>query len=311
MSHGKDFKWDVSFSLLSRDVETAQQLAHQLAPLKCFVYTEKQRDVVGRNSVEAFAETFRKDSRLAVVLWRKEYGTTEYTDLEARAIQDRGMECNWQSPILINLDGSAVPAWYPRRNVWLDLTRYPIDEAVGAIRLRSEELGARSTPETAQEYAERMSQRAADVRSRAQHQASQPAVAEVRKEVDHILAELQQRFNELKPTLDAYSPFFMPLRRDGAAIATRNGTLKLLWEQRYTNTLDESVLSVDIYNGYISIGERRAMREGKLMTKGRYTPTYAAGGIWRWGSEDGKRSFTSDELVESVLKRFFDVVFRE
>jgi len=66
------------------------------------VFTKNQRELIGRNGVEAFLEIFRRDARLAVILFRAGYGETEYTDLEVRGIQDRGMETRWQSPILIN-----------------------------------------------------------------------------------------------------------------------------------------------------------------------------------------------------------------
>jgi len=65
------------------------------------VFTKNQRELIGRNGVEAFLEIFRRDARLAVILFRAGYGETEYTDLEVRGIQDRGMETRWQSPILI------------------------------------------------------------------------------------------------------------------------------------------------------------------------------------------------------------------
>lgn len=64
-----DFDYDIAFSLLSRDVQLALRLADLLAPLRCFVFTTRQRDVVGRDGVEAFAELFRRKARLAVILF--------------------------------------------------------------------------------------------------------------------------------------------------------------------------------------------------------------------------------------------------
>ena len=93
------FKYDVAFSLLSRDAAIAESLADQLAPLRCFVFTAQQRELVGKDGIEAFSEVFRRDARLAVVLFRQGYGETEYTDLEVRGIRDRAMETRWLSPL--------------------------------------------------------------------------------------------------------------------------------------------------------------------------------------------------------------------
>lgn len=310
MPNEREFKYDVAFSLLGRDAEVAQALASQLAPLRCFVFTQRQRDLVGRNGIEAFAEIFRREARLAVVLYRAGYGETEYTDLEARGIQDRGMETSWQSPVLINLDGSPPPPWFPKRNIWLDLQRYPIDEAVGAIRLLAEELGAQRRNETATEFLKRAATRKTDEEARRRHEDTAAAVREVDVEVKTLFADLDACIRDSSAELAQFDPFVIPTQL-GIAIATRGGSLVVDWHSKYCDSLTESALYVKLYDGYISVGDRRAARTSELLSYTGYKSSLDVSHVWRWVPDDSSHPLTTAELAQHVLKQLFTRLFEE
>lgn len=297
----RSFKYDVAFSLLSRDVDLAQTLADELVPLNCFVFTQRQRELVGRNGVEAFAEVFRRDARLAVVLFRSGYGETEYTDLEARGIQDRGMKTRWQSPLLINLDKTPPPVWLPSRNVWLDLTRYPIAEAAGAIRLRAEELGAKERIESASEFGSRLSQRRAAEEARYLHERSSSALEEVSTEVEQLFADLTGFVNSNTSSLERCDPFVIPTNT-GLAIATRFGSAVIDWRHPYRNSLTDAGIYVKLFDGYVSVGDRRAGRTPTMLSETEYTPKFDEQKLWRWMPDNDSRHLTTVELREHILK---------
>lgn len=302
------FKYDIAFSLLSKDAQLAEALADELAPLKCFVFTQRQRDLVGRDSVEAFAEVFRSDARLAVVLYRSGYGETEYTDLEARGIQDRGMETGWESPVLINLDGSQPPSWYPKRNIWLDLKRYPLSQAVGAIRLRAEQLGARRKAETASEVLDRLARRKADEKARKAHEDSPQAVLEVAAEVTSLFGDLGAIIEARRDVLGRADPVVIVIP-SGLAVATRFGSAVVEWRFKYRDSLAESGLYVKEFDGYVSIGDHRAARAPRLLSDVEFKPWFSVHRTWNWSPDDGSAALSTTELREQILKRLFEGIF--
>lgn len=303
----RDFKYDIAFSLLSSDSRLAESLADQLAPLSCFIFTKRQRELVGRNGVEAFAQVFRRDARLAVVLFRAGYGETDYTDLEVRGIQDRGMETRWESVILIKLDETSAPAWFPSRNIWLDLDRYPISEAVGAIRLRAEELGASARIETPSEYLARLARRRDDQGARDQRLKSVQGVADVATEVKRLTADLRRTIDESAEALAKVGPF-MPQESDGITIATRAGSVIVHWRLAYSNTLSEAGLYVSLHDGYVSAGGHTPAREPQMLSDISYQPFLDQAWTWCWRPDDGSSPLSTDELRDLILRSLFDVI---
>lgn len=305
----RSFRYDVAFSLLARDAGLAESLAERLAPLKCFVFTAEQRELVGRNGVEAFSELFRKDARLAVVLYRDGYGETEFTDLEIRGIQDRALETRWVSPILINLDGSASPSWYPNRNIWLDLQRYPLEEAVGAIRLRTEELGAVGRVETPTELLARLSQKKASDDQRHRFQESESGFDAIDAEIKGALAYLRRGQNEATGPLQHAGTQAIDVDR-GVALVSRFGSVLVEWRQQYHRTVDGAGICIKFFDDYISVAGRRSGREGVLLSDTGYKPRYDPDFIWRWYQDDDARPLTTSELQDAVLKRWFAEIFK-
>jgi hypothetical protein len=308
LNRNRSFPYDVAFSLLAQDAALAANLAERLAPLKCFVFTTEQRELVGRNGVEAFSELFRRDARLAVVLFREGYGETDYTDLEVRGIQDRGLETRWVSPVLINLDGSSPPAWFPNRNIWLDLQRYPLEEAVGAIRLRTEELGAIARAESPAELLDRLAQKKVNDDQRRRFQASDAGFAAIDTEVAAAFTYLRNARNESSGQLNHAGTLAFDIH-GGIALVSRFGSVLVEWYQEYHRTIDGAGLYVKFYDGYISVADHRAAREAKLLSDTGYRPQYNADLTWRWHPDDASRALTTSELRDAILKRWFAEIF--
>ncbi|MGI8486129.1 MAG: hypothetical protein ACR2OU_17955 [Thermomicrobiales bacterium] len=304
----RSFKYDVAFSLLARDAGLAESLAERLAPLRTFVFTAEQRELVGRNGVEAFSKLFRRDARLAVVLHREGYGKTEFTDLEVRGIQDRALETQWVSPLLFKLDDSDPPSWYPNRNIWLDLQRYPLDEAVGAIRLRTEELGAITRAETPTELLTRLSQKKSSDDQRHRFQESEAGFDAVDAEVKAAVASLRRSRDEAVVPLQHTGTEAIDVNL-GIALVSRFGSVLMEWSQQYHRSIDGAGLYIKFFDGYISVAGSRAGREGALLSDTGYKPKYDADFVWRWYPDDDGRALTTSELQDAILKRWFSEIF--
>ena len=86
----QNFKYDIAISLCKEDVDFADKLVKAINPnLKVFFYEHKQEELISKSGPEAFARVFKEESRVVVILSRKEWSETFYTDIERSAIMDR------------------------------------------------------------------------------------------------------------------------------------------------------------------------------------------------------------------------------
>jgi hypothetical protein len=148
-------EYGVAISFLSVDCATAVAIAKQLSPLTVFCYPRSQEELAGGDGMEKFRSAFRHQSRVQVVLYRKGWGETPWTRIEQTAITDRCLAEGWDGLVFVALDNAARPRWVPDTKIHFDLTNYPLNQLVGAIKLRAQELGAELRPETPRERARR------------------------------------------------------------------------------------------------------------------------------------------------------------
>jgi hypothetical protein len=78
----KAYEWDVAISLCKQDIEFARKLVKNLNPnLKVFFYEDRQEELISKSGPEKFAQIFKEQSRVVVVLSREEWGESFYTDI--------------------------------------------------------------------------------------------------------------------------------------------------------------------------------------------------------------------------------------
>jgi len=133
MSRQEQFKYDVAISFLSTDESLARELQVRLSErLEVFVYYDRQEELVGTDGMETFSQKFSTESRIVVVLHRKNWGSVSFTRVEQTAIKNRGFQEDWGFLLVIPLDSpSTVPDWYPITRIWYDFNLYGVDGATG------------------------------------------------------------------------------------------------------------------------------------------------------------------------------------
>jgi hypothetical protein len=282
------FKYDVAISLRARDADLAERLKAALHPLEVFVFTQRQQELAGKNLVETFTETFKRDARLAVILYRQGWGDTEYTDLEALAIQSRGLKTRWRSPVLIALDETPVPLWFPDVYGYLELARYGFEEAVGVIRARAEELGSLTRPESPTERTARRMQERAAAEARALKMATFAGVDEAKAELQRLFSLIEEHADQVKAhgaDLAVRTKALVPPASQGIefGLRTSHASTNIHWATSVSNRLSGGQVTV--------IRAREVWRlpgEGYATGNGRATQTVtfykmvlAADG-WRW-----------------------------
>ena len=151
---------DIAVSFLSRDSDTAVDIADRLAPLDVFCFPRNQEEIAGRDGMDTFRNAFRHQSRIQVVLFRGGWGETPWTGIEQTAVQERCLAEGWRGLFFVSLDDADRPNWVPDTEIHFDLTTYTMDQLVGAIKARAQELGAEIRVETPIERARRAQARA-------------------------------------------------------------------------------------------------------------------------------------------------------
>ena len=149
-------KYDVAISFLSADETIAAALNNLLSDgLDVFFFPQKQKELAGRDGLEAMRSPFLEESRMVVVLYREPWGETQWTRVEQTAIQEGCLKHGWNRLFFIMLDKTSVPPkWLPSNRVWLNYAEFGLEQAVGAIKARVLESGGTIAPLTAAKHAE-------------------------------------------------------------------------------------------------------------------------------------------------------------
>lgn len=137
-----DFKYDVAFSFLAEDENIVERIADELRDrIEPFIYSERQKDLVGKDGVETFSKVFKEDARICGVLYRPNWGKTKWTRAEETAIKDRVFEKGWECLVVISIDSSQIPPWLPKSKIWLGFERFGVQDAASVIDARFQEAG--------------------------------------------------------------------------------------------------------------------------------------------------------------------------
>ena len=149
-------KYDVAISFLSKDSHTAAALNDKLSEgLNVFFFPRKQEELAGTEGLESMREPFYDNSRVNVVLYSDGWGKTPWTRVEETAIKDACLAFGWHRLFFLVLDRvAALPVWLPHTHVRFDFAEYGLEQAVGAIKARVQEMGGKSVRLTPAKRAE-------------------------------------------------------------------------------------------------------------------------------------------------------------
>ena len=127
----KDFKYDIAISLCKQDIGFARDLIKAINPsLNVFFYEDNQEELIGKMGPEAFAKVFKDEARVVIILYRKEWGESVYTEIEKNAIVDRATSQTggYNFIFLIPLEKGESPSWYPSNRIYANPFRFNVEE---------------------------------------------------------------------------------------------------------------------------------------------------------------------------------------
>ena len=138
----KKFKWDIAISLCKQDIDFAKKLVKAINPsLKVFFYEDRQDELISASGPEAFAKTFKDESRVVVVISRDDWSKSFYTDIERNAIIERVKNDGLSFLILMPIVQGEIPPWYPSTQIYASPFRFSVEELAHFIEFKVAEQG--------------------------------------------------------------------------------------------------------------------------------------------------------------------------
>lgn len=306
---GRDFKYDVAFSLLARDEAVGMQLNDLLqSRVKTFIYPERQKELAGTDGEVTFGKVFSEEARLVVVLYRPDWGKTKWTRIEEAAIKRRGFDHGYDFAKLIQLEDPPppVPSWVSPTHIWIGLKTFGLEGAAAVIEQRIKELGGHAHEETVVERAQRTERQIRFDERREKFQWD-IGVQAAKQEVEKLKAALEARALDVRSASSAI-PLSIVQDWNVVYIIGLGQALGIVWKQPIGNHLKDASLRVTLYNrkpagpNQIDVFDKpHAVRS--LQFSFDLLPTEVSG----WISDDvKKRTFSTDALADHLMKFYLE-----
>ncbi|MGO7959268.1 hypothetical protein [Rhizobium leguminosarum] len=306
----KAFEYDVAFSFTAQDEAIATQLNDLISDrLQTFIYSERQKEIAGRDGQEAFSEVYAEKARLVVVLYRESWGRTPWTRVEMDAIKNRSLNDGWDFTVFIPTETKpSVPPWLPKTRLYVGLERWGVEGAAAVIEARATESGAIVREETIKERAARHERKEELRRKQLQFlnsdegvNAARAAYASVKAIIEGYATSLQNLNIQFKD------------HNDFAVVRGRRGiNLVISWWPTYSNSLENVFFKANYYKGlprlrgYMTFDKAvaRKSRSFQYLLVRDQTPMYVEEGSTR-------REMTPENLADDLLSTLIEIVERE
>jgi hypothetical protein len=240
-----DYEFDVAFSFLADDEGIAISIADELRDrYSVFIYSERQKELAGKDGLVQFSEVFGKKARVCVVLYRLGWGQTKWTRIEETAIKERAFEHGWDFLLIIALESCATPAWLPKTKIWLGLERFGIQGAAGVIDARVQETGGKSREETPREKATRLARKAKIQEEHKAYLTSPEGLAAAHNSLESLFEHLREEVEAITSLPDSPDIRFIQTKPNECCIRSEQANVMFLWNQQFQNSLRQSSLIV-------------------------------------------------------------------
>lgn len=316
MTKSDEYVYDVAFSFLAADEAVARKIDETLESLtlKRFLYADRQKELAGKDGVDIFSRTFRRESRVAVVLHRKGWGATKWTAIEASAIKSRALEdMNFDSVLFVPLDVSPLPDWVPPQRIFFDLGTFGHDALAAAIALKAKEAGSEVRKIGIAEKGALAAKRMTYETERARFGGpdgpglgfAHAAAAELQKEFERLAGEAS-----VPPLTLKYEQTTRARGGQGEGAVTGPGhTASFFFRPHYANSLDGAELTVEIWKGLSPLlGRSFASEEPKCLNSSTYEFDLAPDGSTGWRKGRDGQIVSSAELAEQTLGKLLDAI---
>jgi TIR domain len=301
-----DYKYDAAFSFVERDQQLAVQIADRLRDrMSVFVYSERPEVFAGADGMDQHSRIYRDESRVVVVLHRKEWGQTDWTRVEETVIKDRAFQKGFDFLVTVALDGSEKPVWLPKTRIWVDFSRYGINGVASSVEAAVQNVGGAVRAESVADYALRLHRRMALKGKHETWRTSEKGVKDVNEELDSMYTMIGARSAEVNEVTELLRiDFLHEAGRSNCSATCRDCQLVFSWRLKIRNSLHDSGLHVTLFRQVWDRSDRftSPQRDGAVY-QAELDHNEAVG--WREAGGEG-RFLTSAQLAEFWIKRLLE-----
>lgn len=182
----KTYKYDIAFSLCKQDVQFARDIIAHLNPsIKVFFYENNQEELIDKSGPEVFGRIFNNEARIVVILSRKEWSETYYTDIERNAIIDRTSVRNegFSFLMVIPMAPGETPRWYPSTRIYANPQLSSIEQLARFIEFKLVDEGGQIMKVTLEERYKHIQEKIEAKKKLIKLQNSEEALASIQEEL--------------------------------------------------------------------------------------------------------------------------------
>ncbi|MDP9201736.1 MAG: hypothetical protein M3P26_07365 [Gemmatimonadota bacterium] len=240
-----------------------------------------------------------------MILFRSGWGTTEWTRIEEKAIQERALTDGWETLLIVSVEEkSTPPRWFPKPLLYLSLPKFGFEEAVGAIRARAMEAGATSRSESPAELTARRTREVLDVERRLLLANSKAGTQAATRLVAELFALLKSEVGAIGAEAGDSLPVQVAADQSTCVVRIGRISIAFAWSTQYLHSLKSAELCVTLFEGVIRMPGSNAQPSRPAVQRQRvtYELIMAEGDEWLWREYDTMHTVTSTGLVAAWMR---------
>lgn len=307
------FEFDVAFSFLQQDENTAIQLNNLLKNrIKTFLYSEQQKKLAGRDGEELFNQVFSKESRIVVVLYRNNWGKTPWTKIEETAIRNRGYEVGYDFVTFVPLDKPVIPpGWLPKPRLWVGLERWGLESAASVIESRVQEFGGNIKVETIADKVRKAQDEIKESKNRKEILTSSKGLFLVQEEYKKLIKTFKHQIKDIKSTQPDWQFNIRNNHQQGIDIISYGYSLIIYYYPYATNTPEGTYIQILLWEGLFNDRGAKSDPFGEYQNFGEDRLNFDINNQNEYGwcnRESGSGFKLTTKLVEFWLTKLLDQV---
>jgi hypothetical protein len=242
------FEYEVAFSFLQQDESLAYEINDLIQDrFKTFIYSEHQKELAGTDGERTFNKVFCEKTRFVVVLYRDDWGKTNWTRIEETAIRNRGHEEGYDFTIFVQVDpNSKMPIWLPKTRIYFNLKRWGAKGLAPVIEAKIQELGGQNRAETLEDQAAKIKRAIQREKERNLYLDSPVAYTDAQLEFIKLYQLLEEKTKALEGIDNSFNFGYEKLLQSKFIIHCDHYSANFSWYCAYNNSLTNSKLYVSI-----------------------------------------------------------------
>jgi hypothetical protein len=305
------YKYDLAFSFTQKDEQIAKGLYGLLSDrLKCFLYTESQKEIAFKDGQKAFSDVYNKESRFVVILFNDTYGKTKWTRVEETAIRNRAFDHGFDFCLFIPTEKDVIkPEWLPPTYLYYGLQQWGVTSAAAIIEDRVKSAGGIIREMSAADIAAKSE---TDITAKKERELN-INLANALEEINVLSKLFALEIEKIIVSAPGWNLQYRENKMGGFDAFGQGYTLQSQWHQQYRNSLTDSVLGLILIKGYVEPDgtfNRGCFEETQILHRERFFYYINEQNESGWISESKKKFSTSSNLINDWVNQFVNRIVK-